>query len=69
MKPESVQRPLTVTGTDEVLHNASLALEATVALAPLIPVPVLSSVFSSVQVIVDAAKVIVFESVNLIRLD
>lgn len=42
---------------DEILQNASLAIDTTLALAPLIPIPVLSSIFAAVQVIVDAAKV------------
>ncbi|KLO19570.1 hypothetical protein SCHPADRAFT_67848 [Schizopora paradoxa] len=42
--------------SDELLQNASLALDATIALAPLVPIPALSSVFSCAQIIVETAK-------------
>ena len=41
----------------EFLSNARTALELAIALAPLIPVPFVSSMLASAQVIVDAANV------------
>lgn len=41
----------------DVLSNASSALDAAAQLAPLIPVPFVSSIFASAKIIVDCAWV------------
>jgi hypothetical protein len=56
--PGAITRQATKSSTvSEFLSNAYTALELAIKLAPLIPVPFMSSMLASAQVIVDAANV------------
>ena len=42
---------------DDALEHASLVVDVAISTAPLIPVPILSSIFSTMKVLIDTVKV------------